>query len=692
MKDPVVNLVSAVCLFSFIILAAFNGDVLAAEMPVGVTEAPAVPVGSPEELLFVDIPVVTSATLREQKITSAPAAINVLTGDQIRKRGYRTLKDMVVDIPGWEDVSDSNEVIAAVRGMYASTTNKILIMINGHRMNDLNLGRYNLDQFLGTDIIERVEFIKGPGSVLYGNGALMGVINIITRQGSDLQGFYAHEKTSFYGHNRDYEGSLTWGNNIGDINALVNFTYLDGEGDDIYQPASLSNPPGGSAKKDGKLYYNKYPDNWSLFGSLEYQDNLRLDFRREHYNRAVPRCPANLSFYNWSDELVKPTYQEDITYLDLKYDLFLSETSKLTFNPAITSYHLRELSWISSWGADYLPPYGTRSGQKTNYEQYQLKTIYDNQLKENLDLILGVDTVLANFRSMYGVGGSTGAPFDEVKDQGGRWLLVGGFYQLLWSPIKKLELTIAGRYDTFGQIADPAFTKRFGAVYKFAEGLTAKLLYGESFLSPQWAHLNQVTSGAWAPNPGLKPETFNGWDLIFEYERGKAYINLDFFRNHLKNLISAVGSSYFNIGETTYKGFELEGRYNLLKELQLEGSLSYVANEGNTSDSYLMWGEIKNIPTTIYRLGLKYAPWKNFDIQIWGRYYPNIRTSDAITGENRIKPWVTADISVNYKLKDFDFQLGITNLFDKYYELGGSVNRPMARPGRGVSLSVGYKF
>ena len=107
---------------------------------------------------------------------------------------------LVVDIPGWEDVSDANEITAAVRGMSASTTNKVLIMINGHRMNDLNLGRYNLDQFLGVDVIDHVEFIKGPGSVLYGNGALIGVINIITRKGKDVDGAYVNQRTTFDGN------------------------------------------------------------------------------------------------------------------------------------------------------------------------------------------------------------------------------------------------------------------------------------------------------------------------------------------------------------------------------------------------------------------------------------------------------------------------------------------------------------
>src|SRR5438094_7639487 len=110
---------------------------------------------------------VVTATLREQSTLDAPASIQVVTAADIRARGYRTIKQVMNDVPGFNDVSDTNEETVAVRGIFASTTNKILFLVNGHRMNDLMLGRYNTDQFLGMDAVERIEFIRGPGSALY---------------------------------------------------------------------------------------------------------------------------------------------------------------------------------------------------------------------------------------------------------------------------------------------------------------------------------------------------------------------------------------------------------------------------------------------------------------------------------------------------------------------------------------------
>ena len=84
---------------------------------------------------------VVAATLREQKPADAPASVTVVTAEQIKQKGYRTIKEIMLDVPGFTDVSDANEETVAIRGSFASTTNNILTLINGHRMNDLMLGR-----------------------------------------------------------------------------------------------------------------------------------------------------------------------------------------------------------------------------------------------------------------------------------------------------------------------------------------------------------------------------------------------------------------------------------------------------------------------------------------------------------------------------------------------------------------------
>ena len=88
-----------------------------------------------EELMNINI---VSASLRDESLSKAAAPMYVVTSREIRERGYSTLKDVMDDVPGYVDLSDSNENIAGVRGAFASTTNKILILIE-----HANKGLYN---------------------------------------------------------------------------------------------------------------------------------------------------------------------------------------------------------------------------------------------------------------------------------------------------------------------------------------------------------------------------------------------------------------------------------------------------------------------------------------------------------------------------------------------------------------------
>ncbi|MBN2590723.1 MAG: TonB-dependent receptor plug domain-containing protein, partial [Sedimentisphaerales bacterium] len=263
-----------------------------------------------EELMNINV---ISASLREETLSGVAAPMYIVTAQDIKERGYATLKDVMEDIPGYIDLSDTNENIAGVRGAYASTTNKILIMINGHRMNSLSLGRYNTDQYIGMDAVERIEFIMGPGSVLYGTGALVGVVNIITKEGADEEGLFAHSK---FGSFQD-EHSITYGETLDEINIFANFTYLDGLGNEISQPAYLDVVPSGQTQAPGDIYWNRYPDNWSGLLSLQYK-NTDVIIRRGHASRATPRVP-NGSFYVYEQEDAigfPAVYQQDDFFVD----------------------------------------------------------------------------------------------------------------------------------------------------------------------------------------------------------------------------------------------------------------------------------------------------------------------------------------------------------------------------------------
>lgn len=134
---------------------------------------------------------VITASRTSQKISDAPSKVIVFTRDTIRERGYRSLTELLQDVPGFDfnSFNDSGEYPTdlIIRGISDVGQTQILLMENGIIQNDIGNGWLRHVQFDTVLIdVERIEIILGPGSSLYGANAYAGLINIITRKGKSL--------------------------------------------------------------------------------------------------------------------------------------------------------------------------------------------------------------------------------------------------------------------------------------------------------------------------------------------------------------------------------------------------------------------------------------------------------------------------------------------------------------------------
>jgi iron complex outermembrane receptor protein len=649
------------------------------------------------------VDIVVTATLREQSTLDAPASIQVVKAEEIRVRGYRTIKAVMNDVPGFNDVSDTNEEIASVRGVFTSTTNKILFMVNGHRMNDLMLGRYNADQFLGMEAVERIEFIRGPASALYGSGALVGIVNIITKKGADFAGAQAKVQGGAYGQ----EASATWGRQVVGYDVFFNFTYLNALGQTIGQPAEFDVAPAGGTKQPGDIYVGRYRENMSGLLTLR-SETSALAVRAAHFRRVPPRG-SNGSFYSYQDEAFRPSYTENDFLVDYNYNWTFgaSGKNKLTINPSAHFFSYYEQSFIT-FGANDQPPLGSRSGMIGEFTDYQLKVNYERQLGESVNLIAGADGLLASFHrsdawSIAG-GNNTVTVVPNGYTQPGKWFLGGAFLQAVLNPWKPLTLTVGARFDTFQKEADPQLTPRVGLVYKPFDQLAIKALYGRSYLAPMWAH-KRANDGNFLGNPDLSPETFEGVDFIVAYASKHATASVDAFYNNVKGLINSVRQmdpqtmmlsnryQYLNSADSRYMGVEAAGDAQVVGPLRLFGSYSYIRPDvDHTSASLLVGDRIKDIPHHTMRYGVRVDPLKQLTLSVWGRTYMETKTADSITMEPTIPAVALFDASVMYTYQQFTFQLIGTNLTDRYYERGGAVARPLARQGLNIEGAISAKF
>ncbi|HET6806910.1 MAG TPA: TonB-dependent receptor [Frateuria sp.] len=139
--------------------------------------------------------IVSSVTKAPEPLSKSPAAVFVISHDDIMRSGARNLPDILRLAPNLEvfQTSPSNYLITA-RGFSGNNAaqnfpNKLLVLIDGRSVySPIFSGMYWDDQFVLPENIERIEVISGPGGALWGANAVNGVINIITRNAGDTQG------------------------------------------------------------------------------------------------------------------------------------------------------------------------------------------------------------------------------------------------------------------------------------------------------------------------------------------------------------------------------------------------------------------------------------------------------------------------------------------------------------------------
>ena len=189
-----------------------------------------------EKLLLQEVPSVYGASKYEQKVTEAPSSVSIVTADEIKKFGYRTLADILRSVRGFYISYDRNYSYVGVRGFSrpGDYNSRILLLIDGHRLNDnvFDSALVGTEGVLDVDLIDRVEIIRGPSSSLYGSNAFFAVVNIISKRGRDLQGA---EVSGEVGSFETYKGRLSYGRKFSNgVEGLLSGSYYTSEGQKLY--------------------------------------------------------------------------------------------------------------------------------------------------------------------------------------------------------------------------------------------------------------------------------------------------------------------------------------------------------------------------------------------------------------------------------------------------------------------------
>jgi outer membrane receptor protein involved in Fe transport len=196
-----------------------------------------------EQLLSVQL--VSAPSKRPQSAKEAPAVVTIVTAEEIRRQGYRTLGDVLRTLPGFYVSYDRTSSQLGVRGfgLPGDFNTRTLLLINGVRTNDNIYDAFAVARefALNADLIERVEVSRGPGASVYGNSAFFAVVNVITKRGREIDGVRLSAAAASFG-TQEVEG--TYGRRLANgVEIVASGAFLDSDGQTLSFPefAALNN-------------------------------------------------------------------------------------------------------------------------------------------------------------------------------------------------------------------------------------------------------------------------------------------------------------------------------------------------------------------------------------------------------------------------------------------------------------------
>jgi len=253
----------------------------------------AVPLAAPQESSDSDLMSLSLEDLAHVKVYSAsrhledarqaPSAVTIITAQDIRRYGWRTLADALRSLRGFYTAYDRQYAYLGVRGFLrpGDYNSRILVLINGHRVNEnvYDSAPLGTEFPLDLDLIDRIEVVRGPGSSLFGTNAVFGVINVITRPSTETAVEVSGETSSFLGR----RGRLTASGQKGRLSGIVSGTFLRNPGEsDLFFPefASPETNNGFAHNVDGLRANWHQAAQWHPLSTPEIRDREYRNWRK----------------------------------------------------------------------------------------------------------------------------------------------------------------------------------------------------------------------------------------------------------------------------------------------------------------------------------------------------------------------------------------------------------------------------
>jgi outer membrane receptor protein involved in Fe transport len=522
---------------------------------------------------------VSGATRVAQSAASAPAAVIVLTARDIRDYGWRTLADALATLPGLYITSDRMYSYLGARGFQrpGDYNSRFLLLVDGMRLNDgvYDQAPVGSDFPIDMDLVERIEYIPGPGSAVYGSNALLGTINVITKKGSEIGGVQLAGAVGSFGE-KQARATYGWHGAHG-ADLVLSATAYERHGQDLFFPEfdTPDNNNGVANGLDGER-------NQKLFAKFGI-GGLRISAGYGNRTKDVPGAPYDAVFnapFSVTDthSFVDATYTHHLRNdIAIDYELYSGRydyTSRQLVSPA---------PGISNVDGDHAVWYG-------GDVHATVRTVPRNRI------VAGVDYTINTARDQwnYNVG-----PYERLLDDHRVSQRVGVYVDDEIKLAEPLTLDIGGRFDSETRIGGN-FSPRIALIWRPTASDTFKLVYGTAYRAPNAYEMYYAIpgEGGQLANPWLKSERIGTQEFVYERALGgTGRVTLSLFRYSLRDLITESidpdsGLYVFrNVDRAQARGAELSWQQQFASGVRARASYAYQFSRDSVSG-----GALQNSP------------------------------------------------------------------------------------------------
>ena len=507
-----------------------------------------------EQLLQVEIEV-SSASKYAQKTTEAPSAVQVISANEIQRNGWKTLTEALSSLPGIYASGNGAYDFLGTRGFLVPGDygTRFLLLIDGKPNNDniYQQAMFGSEGWLDMSNIERIEYVPGPGSSIYGSNAEFGAVNIITRKAGDQPVTQAGITTSQDGRRGV---SVSTRRKVDETGLVLAYTQSDKAGRDRTYNASAGTliRADGTPSPDGVAHGLDRQSNQQLLMRLDRED---VSFTLiSHERTTTPSSALYLSTFN------DPSLQlvDGGTSLNLNIQHKISDAVSSSFRIGYSDFHYRGSYPYFDPAVGYYRNYDKTQGTMLDGEASLLIQTDAHRVLTGIEFAKDIVARQVNFYSidpaLLGV-----SNFDINKPKQRTGLFVQDEWQLTHSLISNIGL----RLDQSSSMP-VAMSPRMGLIWQANMAWTFKLLGGKSYRLPSQYEMYYGDGIGFLPNPNLQAESIRTLEAVSEWRPNEqTRWQMSVYDNRLNNLISkldntgASTSQYQNMGSVHTQGGEL---------------------------------------------------------------------------------------------------------------------------------------